>query len=566
MTPGETRLLQNPGKSAVKRKIAAILAADIVGYSRLVRDDEEETLHRLDGCRAVWSDCIARFGGRVVDMAGDSILAEFQTAIDAVRCAVDAQESLRSRNLDCPPGRKMDYRIGITMGDVLERDGFLLGDGVNIASRLQAIAPAGGICISRSIYEAVAHKILLKFVDAGQQQLKNIPDTVHAYTAALDQRERIRESLPEFNSLVRPAAWGALTIMIVIGVGAGAYFISSAKRAAGPDSNEPTAADAKKCAAPDADNEAAIVACTRLLERSGVDRTSSANYYSSRGWALFNQGYYERALKDLTEALTLNPNAAPAHAYRGIAYFYKHDLDHAVADLKRALQLDAKDARSEYYLAHSLQGLGQIDEALVHLNNAISLDAKNDDFHRLRGDILAHEGNYTGAISDYSEAIRLNSKSGSAFRGRGSVHLKQGDVEEAVADLTRAIDLDRSDWYARQLRGAAYMRARDYAKAANDATEALRLRPNSAEILTVRADALLKMNKIADAMSDINRALSISTDFAPALTTRGEIYEMMDRTADAIADFKRALAIDGTNEEAKKGLARLEQASQNTPW
>ena len=171
----------------MKRKIAAILAADIVGYSRLVREDEEETLRRLDTCRAVFGDCILRFGGRVVDMAGDSILAEFQTAIDAVRCAADAQESLRSSNLDCSPSRKMEYRIGVTVGDVLERDGFLLGEGVNIASRLQAVAPAGGICISRSVYEAVAHKLSLKFVDVGQQQLKNIPLTVHAYTTELDQ-------------------------------------------------------------------------------------------------------------------------------------------------------------------------------------------------------------------------------------------------------------------------------------------------------------------------------------------------------------------------------------------
>ena len=101
----------------MKRKIVAIFAADVVGYSRLVRDDEEDTLHRLDRCRAIFKEFINRFGGRVVDMAGDSILAEFPTAIDAVRCAIDTQESLRMQNLDCPSNRNMSFRIGISIGE-----------------------------------------------------------------------------------------------------------------------------------------------------------------------------------------------------------------------------------------------------------------------------------------------------------------------------------------------------------------------------------------------------------------------------------------------------------------
>jgi class 3 adenylate cyclase len=165
---------------SVKRKIAAILAADIAGYSRLVAEDEEETLRRLDSYRAVFSDFITRFGGRIFNTAGDAILAEFSSAVDAVRCAIDVQESLRTRNLAYAPSRQMSFRIGITIGDVVERDGDLLGDGVNIASRLESLAQAGGICISRSVYEAVANKISLKFADLGLQQLKNIPEGVHA--------------------------------------------------------------------------------------------------------------------------------------------------------------------------------------------------------------------------------------------------------------------------------------------------------------------------------------------------------------------------------------------------
>ena len=165
----------------MKRKIAAIFAADVAGYSRLVAEDEEETLRRLASYRAVMDDFIARAGGRIFNTAGDAVLAEFSSAVEAVRCAIDIQESLRTRNMAYPPSRQMCFRIGITVGDVVERDGDLLGDGVNIAARLEGIAPVGGICISRTVHEQVANKLSVHFADIGEQQVKNIPTPVHAY-------------------------------------------------------------------------------------------------------------------------------------------------------------------------------------------------------------------------------------------------------------------------------------------------------------------------------------------------------------------------------------------------
>jgi class 3 adenylate cyclase len=168
----------------VKRKISAILAADVAGYSRLVAEDEEETLRRLGVYGAVFEDFVARWGGRIFNTAGDAALAEFPSSVDAVRCAVDIQESIRSRNLAFPQSRRMSYRVGITVADVVERDGDLLGDGVNIASRLGTLAAPGGICVSRTVYEQVANKLSVKFEDLGQQQMKNIPNAVHAYSIA----------------------------------------------------------------------------------------------------------------------------------------------------------------------------------------------------------------------------------------------------------------------------------------------------------------------------------------------------------------------------------------------
>lgn len=173
----------------MKRKIAAIFAADIAGYSRLVAEDEEETLRRLASYRAVVDDFIAKANGRIFNTAGDAVLAEFPSAVDAVRCAIDIQESLRTRNMAYPPSRQMSFRIGITIGDVVERDGDLLGDGVNIAARLEGLAEVGGICVSRAVHEQVVNKLSVQFADIGAQEVKNIPTPVHAYMVAMRRED-----------------------------------------------------------------------------------------------------------------------------------------------------------------------------------------------------------------------------------------------------------------------------------------------------------------------------------------------------------------------------------------
>lgn len=215
----------------MKRKIAAIFAADIAGYSRLVAEDEEETLRRLASYRSVVDDFIAKANGRIFNTAGDAVLAEFPSAVDAVRCAIDIQESLRTRNMAYPPSRQMSFRIGITIGDVVERDGDLLGDGVNIAARLEGLAEVGGICISRAVHEQVANKLSVQFADIGAQEVKNIPTPVHAYMVAM-RREDGTYATPQVKKVAKaePAAnwmWplvvGVVSV-VAIGVGGFLYF------------------------------------------------------------------------------------------------------------------------------------------------------------------------------------------------------------------------------------------------------------------------------------------------------------------------------------------------------
>ncbi|MCJ2043889.1 efflux RND transporter periplasmic adaptor subunit [Methylobacterium sp. J-078] len=166
----------------MKRTIAAILAADVVGFSRLIAQDEEDTLRRLAEHAAIFRGYVADFRGRVFNTAGDAILAEFPSAVEALRAAIAIQETLRARDRDVPPDRRIAFRMGLNIGDVVVReDGDLLGDGVNIAARLEGLAEAGGICIARSVHEAVHNKVAVGFRDIGSQRLKNIPRPVHAY-------------------------------------------------------------------------------------------------------------------------------------------------------------------------------------------------------------------------------------------------------------------------------------------------------------------------------------------------------------------------------------------------
>jgi len=166
---------------AVSRRLVAVFAADVEGYSRLMGDDEIGTLKGLTERRAILDGLIADHRGRIANTAGDSVLAEFGSAVDAVQCAVEAQAALADANVSLPAHKRIDFRIGVHIGDVLIRAGDLFGDGVNIAARLQSIAKPGGVCISGATYDQVRKALPVTFVDLGAQQVKNIQEPIRAY-------------------------------------------------------------------------------------------------------------------------------------------------------------------------------------------------------------------------------------------------------------------------------------------------------------------------------------------------------------------------------------------------
>jgi adenylate cyclase len=170
----------------VERRLAAILAADVFGYSRLMGDDEEATLRTLTAHRTLIDSLIAEHHGRFVNSAGDSVLAEFSSVVEAVKCAIAIQRALKSANADLQPARRMEFRIGVNLGDVMAEGAQIYGDGVNVAARLESLADPGGICLSGTVHDQVRDKLSLAFEDGGEQAVKNIARPIRVWRVLLD--------------------------------------------------------------------------------------------------------------------------------------------------------------------------------------------------------------------------------------------------------------------------------------------------------------------------------------------------------------------------------------------
>jgi class 3 adenylate cyclase len=165
----------------LERKLVAILAADVEGYSRMMEVDEEGTLATLSAHRSITDELIAQHGGRIFNTAGDSVLAEFASVFSAVECAIDIQRELAFANQPIDEAKRLRFRIGINVGDVMVKDGDIFGDGVNIAARLEGLAEPGGICISRGVRDHIRHKLPHQFDDLGEQAVKNIAQPVRCF-------------------------------------------------------------------------------------------------------------------------------------------------------------------------------------------------------------------------------------------------------------------------------------------------------------------------------------------------------------------------------------------------
>jgi len=217
----------------VERKLATIVSADVAGYSRLMGEDEEQTLKTFRGHKKIFESLVEMHHGRIFNTAGDAILAEFSSAVEAVRCATDIQAALRTRNDQLAPSRQVKFRMGINLGDVLVQGQDLMGDGVNVAARLQTAAEPGGICISGSVHDQIRNKLSLSFQWLGEKSFKNIQQPVRTFSITEAEGHGALPRPKPGGSLSGAAKWvaGVVVALLALGGGYWAYTVSTRSKA-----------------------------------------------------------------------------------------------------------------------------------------------------------------------------------------------------------------------------------------------------------------------------------------------------------------------------------------------
>jgi adenylate cyclase len=208
-------------QESFKRKLTTILSADAAGYSRLMAEDEAATVKTIASYREIMASLIKQHRGRVVDSPGDNLLAEFSSVVDAVQSAIAVQNEIQTRNAELPDNRRMEFRIGINLGDVIDEDGRIYGDGVNISARLEALADPGGICVSKTTFDQIETKLPLGYEYLGEQSVKNIPKPVGAYRVLMkpDAAGKVIGEKRFLGRYSRRTAMAAIIIMVIVAGG-----------------------------------------------------------------------------------------------------------------------------------------------------------------------------------------------------------------------------------------------------------------------------------------------------------------------------------------------------------
>jgi adenylate cyclase len=234
------------------RKLAAILAADVVGFSRLAGADEDRTLARLRALRSDLIDpTIAVHKGRVVKRTGDGAIIEFRSVVDAVRCAIEVQNAMAERNSGVPEDQRIEFRIGVHLGDVVEEDdGDLMGDGVNIAARLEGVAKPGAICLSEDAYRQVKSRLDMNVSDLGPTALKNIAEPLRVYSVAVGKPTAALKPKPAPRGRLVPATAVLAALLVGAGAAAAAWYLAAGKPAAVVASSAPAPAPTARSGVP----------------------------------------------------------------------------------------------------------------------------------------------------------------------------------------------------------------------------------------------------------------------------------------------------------------------------
>jgi adenylate cyclase len=550
----------------IDRKLAAILSADVVGYSRLMAEDEAATIRTLTDYREQIALRVRQHRGRVVDAPGDNVLAEFPTALDAVRCAVEIQAVLRALNTSLPAERRMDFRIGVHMGDVAAEGERIYGDGVNIAARLEALAEAGGICISATVHEQVRNKLDAGFSDLGDQTVKNIPDQVHVYRVQprgqSETPARAKAAPGERPRRLRTALVTTAAVLLLLGVGLWASWprplglLIDLAGVSGPPVDPPL---------PD---KPSIV----VLPFANISGDSEQEYFG------------DGLMEDLTTELARNPNLFVAS--RNSALLYK-DQPIKIEDVGRELGV-------RYVLEGSVRKAGDRVRVTAQLIDATTgghvwsqrYDRELSDIFAIQSEIAEEILVAVGLEIRAAESQRLARRTTESLSAldtswKGLHHLflqTRDDNLEARRLFERAIELDPEFAAAHALLGNTYTaefgngwssdpklldrgealarRAIDEAIAAAD--RAIALVPSWETSHAMRGAALAQEGRLLEAMRSVRRALRLNPR-APTAVLLSVAYVNLaaGRPQEAVANLERVRAGRPDNVVARVGLAVL---------
>ena len=524
----------------VKRKLTAILSADVKGYSRLMGEDEEGTIRTLNTYKEAMSNLVQQQRGRVVDAPGDNVLAEFGSVVDAVRCAVDIQKELKNRNAQLPENHRMEFRIGVNLGDVIEDGEKILGDGINIAARLESLSEAGGVCISGTAYDQVENKLSLGYEYLGEQPVKNIAKPVRVYRV-----------------LVEPKAVAQRVLEV-----------ASKERMALPLPDKPSIAvlpfvnmsdDPRQEYFSDGMTEEIITGLSKIPNLFVIARNSTFTY---KGKAV--------KVKQVAEEL-------------GIRYVLEGSVRKAGEKVRVSAQLI--DALSGYHLwaeryDRDLKDIFALqDEITLKVAAALQVKLTVGDHARImakgttnleaylkalqcreHGQRWTKEGN--AALRNYAEeVIALDPKYPFGYLALALSHfvdIMLGLSESPQQSLARgieltkhAISLDNSYSFAHAVLGVSYVLARQYDQGVAEAERAMALDPNSAENLYYLAYVLCHAGKPEEAIPLIERAERLNPIPLPfQLLTMSLTHQLTGRYEKAVEAAKEAIRVEPNNQVA----------------
>lgn len=560
-----------------QRKLAAIFAADVVGYSRLIREDEEGTLDRLRLIqREVIDPKIANYAGRVVKLMGDGVLAEFASVVDAVRAGSEIQEAVFELNGRVAANDRIEFRIGINLGDVVIDGDDIQGDGVNVAARLEGIAPAGGICVSGGVYEQVRDRVALTFEDMGDQTVKNMDRPIRAWHWSGPDSES-REDDASLPTSSKPSV-AVLPFDNMSGDPSQDYFadgisediITALSKHRWLDVTARNTTFGYRGKSPDLRRLRPKLGVAYFVQgsvrRAGERvRVTAQLIDASTGSHLWAERY-DGELKDIfdlqdeitrTIAAHVEPEVGLAERQKaarkpstnlkawdcyhlGIAHFYKftaHDNLEAQRLLAQSRKLDPSFGEAHAWWAYAVV-LGMVywdtdpdqallEEAMSAAQTALEIDDQNAVFYTVMGRVQLARREYSSALSESEMAIKLNPSSAVAYCGLGDSLSYEGRYDEAVSWFEKAVAISSSDpqrWAFLSYGALALLFKQDF-ETALSWTEKASVIPNCQYWATAhRIVALAHLGRDDDARRAVDQLLAQEPRFTLAFARKKLFY------------------------------------------